>query len=1314
MIKKFLSIFLSFAFFSLSVPQLQASELPFPSMPQAGAMVFLSHAYTPAHLQGMIIDPHNPLQFNFLVHRGDSTLNDFQKHQEYQKLIKYFLASLTTPDDDQWVNLSPYEKNRIISQDFGLTEMGRDLLTQDYLLKQITSSLIYPEASLGKEFWNKVYERSTKLYGSTAIPINTFNKVWITPDEAIVYESGNTAYIIKTHLKVMLEEDYLSLKKHVPIQVKTNPGDHRLASEIIKQIILPELEKEVNEGQNFALLRQIYSSMVLATWYKKSLKESLLGRIYADRSKVRGVDQDPRSNGLIYRQYLMAFKKGVFNYIKEDYDAFSHQEIPRKYFAGGWSPNDSAMRVMTQQSLKSSEAIEFYQSAQATSGKLDNVTILLNPAQLSQGPKSYKKALIGGGIVALVAAAGIGKVLLTPHQNQPSPTPVVIKATVPDKDKELSALHSFKNEQQRYDFFFKTSLVRLLSSSQNYREWYKANKDEVLGLGGAVSDSFKEKLGKLLEKLDAVTVETSKVTQDQANAYHKAYDDFYNDAIRHKYFLFIHVDGPTVNFKPYVQQSSQNIIEDNQTATVRFMQDLGDSLPSVYEIIHDTSFTMSDDRSLVFLDGMQKATEEFYQSFQRNLQAASSISFMSPQANNPRTQFILKLINIEAKDIQGLSESEFLKLRLKVVAQHEARHQIDLRLYHKSSESRALAEEITSGGYINYSLGRWLGYFGTHNLYDQQSRKYFAYDVTQAYQHDPKRFVFLSHFDSKTYLDMHSASYEQVNLVEDALALQTPGELQSTARLYLKRRDFAQLTTKGKLIGGATVIAGLGLAIGLFVSRQHSSSSSPTQVNGSVSFAYKDEEIAAMQPLDKPHRVGYFMEHSLDRLIDADGTFDISDSDRTKELLVLAKAADPELGGKFASFITDAKAYIAHKGKDAQVTEILHHDRDVLDDYLEPYNYAILYNGFTEGFTRVRMNAYGITQIDHNIEDDQPVVVDEIAMLDPAKYYAGAAQFRNHGGGNFDGTTFNGKRSYFMPDVAREFMDTLESKMALNFSDLFAQQYQQAISNNDQETVQDIENVRKKLLELVRRDIHFPNQEARDNKIKAFISDHEGQHQLDYRHLLKNESYVYESRGHAREVLSTGLPYYSLAIWVISSFNTNEEYDLADRLYLFEMAREAYAKYQGKVPELKGFSLEDFANPKKPNFKLLFRVLNALGRLPPNQLAGLSRQFLNAPDPFFKEYLYSRRQHKIDRASVATVLNPTPYGGIDLNANNMNLIIKRDAHGLPLPVSQQDLAQLSRISGFIPRILDIQPLSQPLGILQEIESRIISTNPHSN
>jgi hypothetical protein len=47
-------------------------------------------------------------------------------------------------------------------------------------------------------------------------------------------------------------------------------------------------------------------------------------------------------------------------------------------------------------------------------------------------------------------------------------------------------------------------------------------------------------------------------------------------------------------------------------------------------------------------------------------------------------------------------------------------------------------------------------------------------------------------------------------------------------------------------------------------------------------------------------------------------------------------------------------------------------------------------------------------------------------------------------------------------------------------------------------------------------------------------------------------------------------------------------------------------------------------------------------------------------------------------------------GGIDMNTSEMNLQIKRDGEGVPLPVSQQNLENI-RINGLVPVILDIQP-----------------------
>lgn len=334
---------------SIDISSVQSGEIVVPIIPSPGTLVHLSPAFTPAHLKGMMIDPNNAFQFDFLIDHGDGDLNMIEKNQEYTKLVKYFLAALTVPDRDQWVNLSPFEHNRIVAESFGKTEMGRDLLAQDYLLKQITSSLMYPETGIGKTFWDRVYARTQEQFGNATIPLNTFNKVWITPDKAIIAQSGNAAYIQYSHLKVMLEEDYLAVSKNSNL-FSSKPiagSSQNVSSQIIREIIIPELEREVNEGKNFAQLRQVFSGMILATWYKKALKETLLGQVYVNKSKIKGVDlkqsrrdqqlsskEDTMGVDQLYQHYLQALKKGAYNYIKE-IELPDGNLVPRKYFAGG-------------------------------------------------------------------------------------------------------------------------------------------------------------------------------------------------------------------------------------------------------------------------------------------------------------------------------------------------------------------------------------------------------------------------------------------------------------------------------------------------------------------------------------------------------------------------------------------------------------------------------------------------------------------------------------------------------------------------------------------------------------------------------------------------------------------------------------------------------------------------------------------------------------------------------------------------------------------------------------------------------------------
>ena len=345
--------------FNTIMPQPAQADVSF--LPAPGQLISLTPSFSPPLIRGLKIYRNNPFKFQFIMSEGDPRPGEDNEEnfaakqlflkEEGNKLVKYFLASLTVPEKDMWVNLSPYERNRIIPTEFGITEMGKELLAQDYLLKQVTASVMYPEGNVGKEFWRLIYQEAYKRFGTTNIPVNTFNKVWIVPESAVVYENpvDNTVVITESKLKVMLEEDYLALNKSAQRDGIRAGADKntQLSNELIRQVILPLLKKEVNTGKNFAVLRQVYNSLILALWYKEKLKQTLISKGYVDRNKTNGVEvKDKNVDQEIYRQYLKSYKKGVYNYIKEELGP-DNEMIPRKYFSGGFAFADTVVQTTT-------------------------------------------------------------------------------------------------------------------------------------------------------------------------------------------------------------------------------------------------------------------------------------------------------------------------------------------------------------------------------------------------------------------------------------------------------------------------------------------------------------------------------------------------------------------------------------------------------------------------------------------------------------------------------------------------------------------------------------------------------------------------------------------------------------------------------------------------------------------------------------------------------------------------------------------------------------------------------------------------------
>lgn len=332
----------------LYTPKAQAQTLA--ELPSTGTLINTTEHFEPMHMLGMSINPENPFEFEFILNAGSSQYSNAQVSEEAQTLIQYFLTTLTIPSDALWVNLSPFEKQRIISDQLGQTEMGRDLLAQDYLLKQLVASLIHPDTPTGQLYWSKLRE----LEGHEPHPKDVFNKIWILPDQAQVHIDNLQVTVTQSNLKVMLESDYLALKHHSAEDTRAATGQQPSEQylQIIRETLLPTIEKEVNYGETFAELRQIFHSMILATWYKKNLKSSFLSRAYVDQIKIQGIDTQPRHlKHEFYERYVESFTRGVFNFVKEDLDPQTQEIIPRQYFSGGVIGVDEAMITESTQSV---------------------------------------------------------------------------------------------------------------------------------------------------------------------------------------------------------------------------------------------------------------------------------------------------------------------------------------------------------------------------------------------------------------------------------------------------------------------------------------------------------------------------------------------------------------------------------------------------------------------------------------------------------------------------------------------------------------------------------------------------------------------------------------------------------------------------------------------------------------------------------------------------------------------------------------------------------------------------------------------------
>lgn len=254
-----------------SVRQVESGEADGTSY-ESEMLLFPSPTFVPVTARGMSVFDDRPTTPDFVIEGGDLGSHSPEFAVESTRVVNFFATAVTVPESEFWVNLSPDETNRMLGAGLTGTEAGHQLLELDVRLKRLAASLMHPDSASGKLFWGEVFERTAGMVARAEIA--TFQRVWLVPKSATVYcpehEIGKrSAFVVRREIEVLCEGDYAA--RYREGSAGTNASD--VCVPIFKETILPLIERDVNEGKNFAEFRQIYCSLILATWFKKQFRD---------------------------------------------------------------------------------------------------------------------------------------------------------------------------------------------------------------------------------------------------------------------------------------------------------------------------------------------------------------------------------------------------------------------------------------------------------------------------------------------------------------------------------------------------------------------------------------------------------------------------------------------------------------------------------------------------------------------------------------------------------------------------------------------------------------------------------------------------------------------------------------------------------------------------------------------------------------------------------------------------------------------------------------------------------------------------------
>ncbi|MFI9810251.1 LPXTG cell wall anchor domain-containing protein [Streptomyces sp. NPDC052301] len=218
---------------------------------------------------------------------------------------------LALTPDKFWVNLNPDQPDKIMDSTFASTDAGRILLEADLAMKADFAHQMNPDKNPeAKNFWDG------EVKDKDGIPCFPEVRLWIEPKPAKVREQDGGIYILDAPLKVSTE--WMDMAWHAPgARTCTFTEDQKRQSErLLRQYVMPGVDKAVNTGDAYKDLRRVYASRVAAEWIRQqdAKKPTDFHPIINSNNVKRWPLRAPNATWTkqsVYDRYMKSLREGI-------------------------------------------------------------------------------------------------------------------------------------------------------------------------------------------------------------------------------------------------------------------------------------------------------------------------------------------------------------------------------------------------------------------------------------------------------------------------------------------------------------------------------------------------------------------------------------------------------------------------------------------------------------------------------------------------------------------------------------------------------------------------------------------------------------------------------------------------------------------------------------------------------------------------------------------------------------------------------------------------------------------------------------------